>query len=72
MEWRSQRGNEMTQCGPPIPSCLGMNVRRGGKIGLTRWASPIHPELGSGWAIKLLARKKPGQIWLGPVWPDMA
>ena len=26
---------------------------RGGKIGPTRWASPIHPELGPGWAIKL-------------------
>ena len=24
-------------------------------------------ELGSDWAIKLLARKKSGQIWLGPV-----
>ena len=47
---------------------------RGGKIGPARWASPVHPELGSGWAIKLLARKKsdqiwPGPIWLGPVWP---
>ena len=26
---------------------------RGGKIGPTRWASPIRPELGPGWAIKL-------------------
>ena len=31
---------------------------RGGKIGPTRWASLVHPELGPGWAIKLLARKK--------------
>ena len=44
-------------------------LHRGGKIGRTRWASPIRPELGPGWAIKLLARKKPGQIWPGPVWP---
>ena len=47
----------------------------GGKIGPTRWASPVHPELGPGWAIKLLALKKscqiwPDPIWLGPVWPD--
>ena len=41
---------------------------RGGKIGPARWASPVHPELGLGWAIKLLARK--GPIWPGPVWPD--
>ena len=33
---------------------------RGGKIGPTRWASPVRPELGPGWAIKLLARKKSG------------
>ena len=49
---------------------LGWPVSRGGKIGSTRWASPIHPELGPGWAIKLLARKKLGQIWPGPIWPD--
>ena len=42
---------------------------RGGKIGPTRWASPVRLKLGPGWAIKLLARKKPGQIWPGPVWP---
>ena len=42
---------------------------RGGKIGQTRWASPVRPKLGPGWAIKLLARKKSGQIWPGPVWP---
>ena len=39
---------------------------RGGKIGPARWVNPVHPELGPGWAIKLLARKKPGQIWPGP------
>ena len=27
MEWRSSRGSARTRCGPPIPSCLGMNVR---------------------------------------------
>ena len=27
MEWRSQRGNARTRCGPHIPSCLGMKVR---------------------------------------------
>ena len=27
MEWRSPRGSARTQCGPPIPSCLGMKVR---------------------------------------------
>ena len=27
MELRSQRGSARTQCGPPIPSCLGMKVR---------------------------------------------
>ena len=43
--------------------------RRGGKIGPVRWASPIHPKLGPDWAIKLLARKKSGQIWPGPIWP---
>ena len=42
---------------------------RGGKIGPTRWASLVRPKLGPGWAIKLLARKKPGQIWPSPVWP---
>ena len=39
------------------------------KIDPIRWASPVHLELGPGWAIKLLARKKSGQIWLGPIWP---
>ena len=43
---------------------------RGGKIGPTRWASSVRPKLGPGWAIKLLARKKSGQIWPGPVWPS--
>ena len=27
MKWRSPRGSARTQCGPPIPSCLGMKVR---------------------------------------------
>ena len=45
-------------------------LSRDGKIGPARWASPVHPKLGSGWAIKFLARKKPGQIWPGPVWPS--
>ena len=27
MEWRSSRGSARTRCGPPIPSCLGMEVR---------------------------------------------
>ena len=48
-----------------------MVMSRGGKIGPTRWASLIRPKLGSGWAIKLLARKKLGQIWPGPVWPGL-
>ena len=39
---------------------------RGGKIGPVRWASPVRPKLGPGWAIKFLARKKSGQIWPGP------
>ena len=43
---------------------------RGGKIGPARWASLVRPKLGPGWAIKLLARKKPGQIWPGPLWPS--
>ena len=43
---------------------------RGGKIGPARWASPVRPKLGPGWAIKLLARKKPGQIWPGPARPN--
>ena len=45
-------------------------IIRGGKIGPARWASPVRPKLGPGWAIKILARKKPGQIWPGPVWPS--
>ena len=50
---------------------------RSGKIGPTRWASPVSLELGRGWSIKLLAQKKPGQIWPdliwpGPVWPGLA
>ena len=43
---------------------------RGGKIGPTWWASPVSPKLGPGWAIKILARKKLGQIWPGLVWPS--
>ena len=42
---------------------------RGGKIGPARWASPVRPKLGPGWAIKLLARKKLGQIWPCPARP---
>ena len=49
-----------------------VHVGRGGKICPTRWASPVHPELGPGWAIKLLARKNPGQIWPSPIWPGPA
>ena len=49
-----------------------VDIPRGGKIGPTRWASPVRPELGPGWAIKLLARKKPGQICPSPVWPGPA
>ena len=45
---------------------------RGGKIGPAGWASPVRPKLGPGWAIKFLARNKPGQIWPGPVWPGSA
>ena len=45
-------------------------TRRSGKIGPTWWASPVRPKLGPGWAIKLLARKKSGQIWPSPVWPS--
>ena len=52
-----------------VGSCV---VNRGDKIGPTRWASPVHSELGSGWAVKLLARKKPGQIWPVPIWPGPA
>ena len=37
---------------------------RGGKIGPTRWASLVRPELGPGWAIKLLARKN--RVKFGP------
>ena len=44
---------------------------RGVKIGPTRWASPVHSELRPGWAIKLLARKKLGQIWPCPIWPSL-
>ena len=43
---------------------------RSGKIGPARWASTVRPKLGPGWAIKLLARKKPGQIWPDTVWPS--
>ena len=51
-------------------------IHRDGKIGPAQWASPVHLELGPGWAIKLLAGKKSGQIWPssiwpGPVWPDL-
>ena len=43
---------------------------RGGKIGPAWWASPVCPKLGPGWAIKFLARKKPGQIWPAPARPN--
>ena len=51
---------------------LRPDTSRGGKIGPVRWVSPIRPKLGSGWAIKFLAQKKPDQIWLGPVWSGPA
>ena len=44
---------------------------RGGKVGSTRWTSPVRPELELSWAIKLLARKKSGQIWPSPIWPGL-
>ena len=44
---------------------------RSGKIGPSRWASPVRPKLGPGWAIKLLAGKKSSQIWPRPVWPSL-
>ena len=47
-----------------------LDMGRGGKIGPIRWASPARPKLGPGWAIKLLARKKLGQIWPGPANPN--
>ena len=43
---------------------------RGGKIGPVRWVSPVRSNLGQGWVIKFLTRKKLGQIWPGPVWPS--
>ena len=60
---------------PPPPNAfpstkLGNNMTpRGGKIDPARWASPVSPKLGLGWAIKFLARKKSSQIWPGPVGP---
>ena len=48
-----------------------MVMSRGGKIGPTRWASSVGAELEPDWAIKLLARKKSGQIWPGLIWPDL-
>ena len=53
--------------GDPTVEILPAN--RGGKISPARWASPIGPKLGPGWAIKFLARKKSGQIWPGPARP---
>ena len=38
------------------------DLGRGSKIGPTRWTSLVRLKLGSGWVIKLLARKKSGQI----------
>ena len=60
--------NTLRQLGR-VENCIAI---RGGKIGPTRWASPVRPKLGPGRAIKLLARKKSGQIWPGPVWPGPA
>ena len=57
---------------PTIISFSYSTRSRGGKIGPARWASPVHLELGLGWAIKLLARKKPCQIWPDSVWLDPA
>ena len=42
-------------------------ISRDENFGPVSWASPVHMELGLGWAVKLLIRKKSGQIWLGPV-----
>ena len=50
-----------------IYSFLPIRIR-GGKIGPARWASPVRPKLGPGWAIKLLARKKPAKF--GPARPN--
>ena len=50
--------------------CIPCTITRGGKIDPTRWTSSVRPKLGPGWAIKLLAQKKPGQIWPGLVWPS--
>ena len=56
----------------PLPNQRGFSpfLSRGGKIGPARWASSVRPKLGQGRAIKLLARKKSGQIWPDPVWPS--
>ena len=32
-------------------------VARGGNLGSASWASPVHLELGLGWAVNLLAQK---------------
>ena len=47
-------------------------ISRGGKIDPIRWVSLARPKLGPGWAIKLLSRKKTGQIWPGPIWSGPA
>ena len=54
---------------------VGCPVLRGDKIGPTGWASPVRPELGLGWAIKLLTQKnraKFGPTHYGPAWPGRA
>ena len=61
----------MVPCGT-TPYVTRHAIPRGGKIGPTRWASSIRPKLRPGWAIKLLAQKKSGQIWPGLVWPGPA
>ena len=40
---------------------------RGGKIGPARWASPVHPELGPGWAINYWPEKNRAKF--GPTRP---
>ena len=55
--------------GVTLGICTDLLRTRGGKIGPIRWVIPVRPKLGPGWAIKLLAQKKSGQIWPGPARP---
>ena len=57
-----------------------MLFSRGGNFGPTRWANPVHSELGSGWVVKLLAQKnrvkfglaRPPKYFLcKAIWPDL-